>query len=252
MEDKKNPFQKASREKKLLRLFLRGVSGSGKTYSALLLAKGLAGKDGKIAVIDTEKGSSTHYTNLCDFDVVDYNAIYDNHKPQNYIDLIDQAQSSGYKVLIIDSLTHAWTGYGGILNINEWLSETKYHNNSFRAWGETTPKYYNPLIAKIILENNMHIIATGRVKSDYAMETSDNGKVMPKKIGLKTEFREGLEYEFDTVLDLQAGQEGLARPEKDRTGVIEQMGEIISDKTVKKFLDYLNGSNKISTNKKSA
>lgn len=239
MTTKANKFTKATRQQKKLRLFLRGASGSGKTYSALLLAQGVS-NGGKIALIDTEKLSSTHYSDLVDFDVIDFNSVYSSHKPKHYIELIDEAESAGYDVLIIDSFSHAWIGHGGIIDINEFLAKTRYNGNTFRAWSETTPNYYNPLVEKVILQNNMHIIATGRVKTEYEVGKDDSGKVEIKKLGSKTMQREGLEYEFDTILDLAHGEEGLARPDKDRTRVFPHEGEIINEDTGKRFYLYLN------------
>lgn len=243
-----NLFQKAVRTQKAARIFIRGTSGSGKTYSSLLLAKALA--DGKpIAVIDTEKNSSTLYTDDksldVDFDVIDYNKLYQDHNPSHYIELIDMAEKNGYKVLIIDSLSHAWIGKGGILEINEQIAQAKYHGNSFAAWVKTTPEYYNPLINKIILGNDIHIIATGRTKTEYEVTKDDQGKTKITKFGTKTQQREGLDYEFDIVLDLQHGTEGIASPDKDRTRVIHKDGERISVDMGKRLFEFYQGAKKI-------
>jgi hypothetical protein len=82
-----------------------GISGGGKTYSALSIASHL-GKS--IAHIDTEHGSASKYADLFTFDTCELTSFH----PQNYIDAINAASGS-YDVLIIDSLSHAWMGKDG-------------------------------------------------------------------------------------------------------------------------------------------
>ncbi|WP_423806808.1 AAA family ATPase, partial [Phascolarctobacterium succinatutens] len=103
-------FKKAERKKAFLKIAITGVSGSGKTYSALQLAQGLGDK---IAMIDTENGSGELYSNLCEYDVAPMAAPF---TPEKYIDYIHEAEQAGYNVLIIDSLSHAWAGEGGVLD----------------------------------------------------------------------------------------------------------------------------------------
>src|SRR5688572_25830141 len=105
-------FKKATRENKPWRLLLRGVSGSGKTHSALIIANELKG-DGRICVIDTEKMSSAHLADKFDFDAVDFGEYSEVHNPKKYIELIEAAEKEGYTVVVIDSFSHAWNGKGG-------------------------------------------------------------------------------------------------------------------------------------------
>lgn len=227
-------FQKATRKDKKLRMFLRGPSGSGKTYSALILAKAL-GK--KIALVDTEKLSSTHYTHIVDYDIFDWDAHYENHRYDHYIEVIDNAQESGYDVLILDSLSHAWIGKMGMLELNDVVADRDFKGNTFRAWNKTNAEAYVPLIDKVIKGNDMHIIATGRTKTEYEVDESNGFKV--KKVGTKTQQRDGLEYEFDTILDLQHDRGGFAYPDKDRTQVFPREGSVIDGKIAKKYVEYL-------------
>jgi hypothetical protein len=232
-----NPFHKATRQQKKLRMFLRGPAGSGKTYSALVLAKQL-GK--KIALIDTEKSSSTHYTDIAKFDMVDFLELYENHRYDHYLDLISQAEQRGYDVLIIDSLSHAWIGKMGILELNDVIADRDFKGNTFRAWNKTNSNAYVPLVDKLIINNNIHIIATGRTKTEYEIQQNDSGKITGvRRVGTKTQQREGLEYEFDTILDLQHGKDGFAYPEKDRTRVFPKEGSVIDDKIAKAYVEYL-------------
>ena len=121
-------FQKAQRKQAKLRLALCGPSGSDKTYSALLIAQGLA-PEGRIALIDTERGSGELYSHLADYDIATLTPPY---TPDRYIALIREAEQAGYAVLIIDSLSHAWTGQGGVLDMHEKAATAAKGNTVYR------------------------------------------------------------------------------------------------------------------------
>lgn len=231
-------FQKASKLQKKWALLLRGTSGAGKTYSALTLAKELAGKDGKICLVDTENISSTHYANKFDFDVVDYNALTGNdHDPKRYFNLIDLVIKEGYNVLIIDSFSHVWNGRNGILEIVENLSQTEFktksgYANSFGAWVKGN-KLYKDLIDKIVMNGKVHIICTGRTKQAYEMQ----GGIVTKK-GMELQQRDGIEYEFDAVINVENTKSGFATVEKDRTGVFNVDGEMLTPEVGQRMLNY--------------
>lgn len=203
-------FEKATRKKAKLRLALTGPSGSGKTYGALMIAKGLGGKT---AVIDTERGSASLYSDLLDFDALE---LLPPYSPERYIEAINAAAKAGYETLIIDSATHEWSGTGGCLEINEHVAATKYRGNTWSAWNETTPRHRSFIDAMV--QAPMHIIVTGRSKTETAQQQGDNGKKSVVKLGLKTEQRDGFEYEFTVVLDILHG-EHWATASKDRTGI---------------------------------
>ena len=224
-------FKKAERKKAKLRLGLTGPSGSGKTYSALLLARQL-GK--KIAVIDSENGSASLYTHLCDFDVLEMQAPY---TPERYIEALKAAEEAGYDVCVVDSITHEWSGPGGCLEINEKLAQAKYKGNTWSAWSETTPRHRKMLEA--IVASPMHIIVTLRSKTETA-QVEDGGRKKVIKLGMKTEQRDGFEYEMSVVLDIV--HEGhFAVASKDRTGLFTDKDPAkISDDTAKRLMNWLN------------
>ena len=88
-----------------MRLALQGASGSGKTYSSLLLACGMASDWTKIAVIDTENGSADLYAHLGAYNVL---SLSEPYNPEKYIDAIGICESAGMEVIIIDSISHCW------------------------------------------------------------------------------------------------------------------------------------------------
>lgn len=189
-------FQKAVKREAKLRMSLAGPSGAGKTWTALTLATRLA--DGaQFAVLDTERGSASKYADDFSFDVMEI----DNFDPRNYVKAIHEAEEAGYSVLVIDSLTHAWNGTGGLLDIVEAIARRKYSGNSFAAWKDATP-LQNALI-DAITASKLHIIVTMRSKQEYASGKNETtGKAEIKKLGMAPIQRDGMEYEFDIAADM--------------------------------------------------
>jgi hypothetical protein len=187
-------FQKATKKSARLRLALIGVAGAGKTYTALNIAQHL-GK--RIAVIDTERGSAAKYSDVFDFDVLEI----ETYSPRTYMDAIEAAEEAGYDVLIIDSLSHAWAGREGALEMVDKVAKRQGSGNNFGAWRDVTP-LHNAMVDKIV-SARLHIIATMRAKTEYVQEKNDKtGKTTVRKVGLAPVQRDGLEYEFDVVADL--------------------------------------------------
>lgn len=195
-------FKKATKEAAKLRLALFGVSGSGKTYTALRIATGLGGK---IAVIDTERNSACKYSDRFDFDVC--NAT----KPsiENLKMFIEEAKS--YDILIIDSMTHAWLE---LLQEVEKIAKTKFGGNTWSAWSEGTPKQMSLINA--LLDFPGHIIATMRTETNWTTTTNDKGKVVPVRVGEAPKQGKGIEYEFDMLMQISSEHDALVI--KDRTG----------------------------------
>lgn len=183
-------FQKATKEKAKLRMALTGPSGSGKTYTALTLAQYL-GK--KVCVVDTEGNSASKYANLFDFCTL---SLTDCH-PNNFIKAIDAAVAEGFDVIILDSLSHAWSGKNGLLELAD--REKMKLTNQFQAWAKVAP-IQNALTNKL-LTAPIHILTTLRVKTAYDMQ-EENGKKRPVKIGLAPVQKEGIEYEFDVLAEM--------------------------------------------------
>jgi hypothetical protein len=200
-------LRKATRQKAKIRLGLSAVSGGGKTFSALLIAKGITCDMSRVAIIDTENGSADLYAHLGEYNVLPLTAPY---TPEKYIAAIKECESAGMEAIIIDSITHEWDGKGGILEISNSMT-----GNSYTNWAKITPRHQAFLDA--ILQSTCHIITTVRRKQDYEMTTNFQGKLVPQKVGLKEVTREGFEYELTMNLELDTNHQATAS--KDRTGL---------------------------------
>lgn len=228
-------FVKAERKAVKLKLALAGISGAGKTMGSLLVASGLVGKGGKIAVIDTENGRSNLYsdhslTKGIEFDVLELQAPYTVTK---YLAALNAAIEGGYDVVIMDSISHEWDGAGGILDQKNVVDSRG--GNSFTNWGKFTPEHNKFLSA--IISANIHVICTMRNKTDVVVESNEKGKQVPRKVGLKAVQREGVEYEFDTIFDIDIGHTFSVN--KDRTGLFDGRIEVLTEKIGKELRDWL-------------
>lgn len=190
-------FVKAKKSQSKLRMAISGVSGSGKTYTALSIASGLGEK---IALIDSENYSASKYADIFDFDV---NDISENTHPEEYVNAIKEAESAGYDVLIIDSITHAWKN---TLEIVDTLTEASRTKNSYVQWNKGT-KIWNSLISAIN-KSKIHVIVTMRSKAEY-LQTENNGKKSIQKVGTAPEARDGTEYEFDIQMEMDINHYGV-------------------------------------------
>ena len=225
-------FRKAQRKQVRLKIGLSAPSGAGKTYSALLMAYGMCGDWEKIAVIDTENGSAELYSHLGEYSVCQITPPF---TPKKYIAAINEAVAAGFEVLIIDSLSHAWNGEGGLLDMQDKAAKASKSGNSFTAWREITPEH-NRLV-DCVLQSDIDVIVTTRAKSEYVM-TDDNGKKGVKKIGLAPVFRDGLEYELTVFFDIS--QEHIATASKDRTGLFDGQNFTPTVETGKQLVEWRN------------
>ena len=188
-------FKKATKKQVKARIAIAGPSGSGKTYTGLVAATALA-QGGQIAVIDTERGSASLYSDYFDFDVLELEPPF---SPQVYKQAIKAAENAGYGVILIDSLSHAWEGEGGALDLADEATARQRTPNSYTAWREVTPLHREMVDA--MLQSKAHIVATMRSKTEYAIENT-NGKTNIRKVGMAPIQRAGMEYEFTVVGDM--------------------------------------------------
>lgn len=219
-------FTKATRKKVFLKLAVTGPSGSGKTYSALRLAKGLVGPNGKVALIDTENGSASLYADKFDFDTLDLAPPFDHQK---FVEGIATAVQAGYQCIIIDSASHFWEG---ILEYKSQL-DSRPGSNSYTNWRAAGDKFAD--IIKAVLQSPVHLICCMRSKMDYVQDVDDKGKKTIKKVGMAPIMRDGIEYEFTTVFDVALDHR--VSVSKDRSGlfvdkifqVTEDTGKLLED-----------------------
>ena len=220
---------KAERHQVKLRLGISGASGFGKTYSALLLAYGITNDWSKIAIIDTENGSASLYSHLGGYNVL---TLGEPFTPERYNQAIETCEKSDIEVIIIDSISHEWSGKGGCLEIHEQLG------GRFQDWARVSPRHQS-FIDKILI-SNCHIITSVRRKIDYSMDSDMNGKSKVVKHGTKEITREGFEYELTANFEL-INDKHLVKASKDRTGLFMDNPEfIINSSTGKKLIDWCN------------
>ncbi len=207
-------IHRATKRRAKLRLGMSGPAGSGKTYSALLIAAGLGGR---IGMIDTEHGSGDLYADLLPegYDVL---RLAPPFTPGRYIEAIRALELAGVTTIIIDSLTHAWSGEGGSLDRQGKIADRS--GNSWQAWRQVTPEH-NALV-EALLQSRCHIIATMRAKTEYVQERDERtGKQVVRKIGLAPIMRDGIDYEFTVFMELDT--QHMAYIGKDRTRLFDGM-----------------------------
>lgn len=229
-------FQEATRKRRKLRIQFEGPSGSGKSMSSLCLAKGIkealaeCGEDGKIYVIDTENDSASLYSDVVQFLTAPLDAPY---TPEKYIEFIKAAASQpDCLVLIVDSTTHEWAGSGGCLDIHSRMT-----GNSYTNWGKVLPRHQSFIEA--ITSSPCHIICTVRSKTAYEIE-EENGKKVPKKVGMAPVQRDGMEYEMDLVLSLDQAT-NYATVSKNRTPIWDdERNFMVAPVHGKQIVDWLN------------
>lgn len=218
-------LRKSSKKQAKIKLALQGPAGSGKTMSALFLAYGLCGDWSKIAVIDSENNSADLYAHLGGYNVLPLEGKYD---PETYIEAIKTCEQAGMEVIIIDSMSQCWD------NLLEYHAGLP--GNSFTNWQKVTPRM-TALIQKI-LGVNCHVISTMRCKQDYVL-SEKNGKMVPEKVGLKAVMRDGIDYEYTIVFDINMKHQALVS--KDRTNLFANKPEFtITPTTGKIILDWCN------------
>jgi hypothetical protein len=220
-------IKKAIKSQQKLRLGISGASGSGKTYSALLLASSLGSK---VCVIDTEQGSASLYADKFEFDVLELTAPYSSER---YVEALKRVEMAGYDVIVIDSLSHNWNQSGGCLD-----KVNQIGGNSYAAWGKVTPQY-DKLIHSI-LACKAHVVTTMRSKTAYELVENDKGKLAPVKRGLAPIQRDGIEYEFTLMFDLDQNHNFICT--KDRTGLFSNIDipEPLNQEVASKLLTWLN------------
>ena len=226
-----NVFRKAERKQSKIRISMAGISGSGKTFSALKMARGLASGWDKIAMIDTENGRGDLYSDLGEYNIITLKAPF---SPERFIEAIKTCEEQEMEVIIIDSISHEWEGSGGCLESNELLAESVFKGNTWAAWSRTTPRHRRFIEA--IIASPCHIITTMRSKTETMM--TENKRV--KKVGTKDIQREGFEYEMTVSFNIDR-EKHMALVGKDNTHLFEtELPFVINEKDGKKIIKWNN------------
>jgi len=219
-------FVKARKSQAKARVALIGPTGAGKTYTALVMATGMAkeiGKNASIVVIDTEHNSAAKYSDQFDF-MVPASTLPD-HSPASYVKAIEACEDAGFDIIIIDSLSHAWVGKGGALEMKDRFAARSKSGNTFQAWAKVTPEH-NALMEKLI-SSKAHIIATMRSKMSYVQEKDERGRTQIRKVGMAPVQRDGVEYEFDLIGDIS--REHTMTIDKTRWSDIDSFHGIVTE-----------------------
>lgn len=222
----------AKKKKVKIKVGLQGSSGSGKTFSALLIAMGMVDGDcKKIAVIDSEKESASLYTDIFgEFLTIQLSAPYTPERCAEAISICEN--SKNIEVIIFDSISHEWMGNGGILDLHSLMKGA-----DMLKWAKLTPRH-NRFIDSI-MQCDKHMICTMRSKQDYVLTENEKGKLVPEKVGMKAVTRDGVDYEFTLNFDID--QSNFAHCTKDRTSLYKNKPEFIITKDVgKDILDWCN------------
>ena len=218
-------LQTVEKTKPKATIALQGASGSGKSYTALLLAYGLCGVYEKIAVIETDYRAAHHYSYFGAFNTLTINAPF---TPEKFIDAIELCESSGIEAIIIDNLSAEWAGIGGMQERMEEEGPECMH------WHQS--------LLQSIQNSNCHIIATLQTQEAYHLSIKGNRREV-EKIGLEPIQQQFIHYYFHTVLSLDMHHK--AKPLKDRTSFFEEhSGMVITERTAALFARWCTGLSK--------
>lgn len=219
--------RQAEKRKLALKILLSGSSGSGKTYSALRLATGIVNKaGGEIYLINTEGDRGEMYAEKFKYKIVD---LPEPRSPENYIEAIQYCMDEGASVIIIDSLSHEWN------YLNEQVNNMP--GNSFNNWGKQKPRHRK--LVDFIVEAKVHIIATGRGKDEYVMETNDKNKTQIKKVGVGVQQEKDTEYEYMVTFNI-AQDTNVATPMKDNSELFTNKYSVLCEKDGEALYDWAN------------
>ena len=216
-------FTKATKKNARLRLALCGPAGSGKTYTLLKLATEMGGR---IAAVDTERGSMGLYSDEFDFDSFEP----ETYDPQFAIDAISSAAAQKYNVIIIDSLSHFWQGIGGELEKVDQAAK-KLQGNSWAAWKSVTP-IHNRLV-DTMTSAPIHVLASMRSKTEWVTEKNERtGKTEPRRVGLAPIMRDQIEFEFGIFAEMNQDNEMIIMKTRCKAltgGVYMKPGKEVAD-----------------------
>lgn len=240
-------FEIAERKAVPLMIGIAGTSGSGKTYSALLMAAGLAGKDGKVGFIDTELGRGAMYA-----DDVDIKAAMPGEKyfikeinepftPAKYSAAIREAISSGVTVLVIDSVTHEWEGFGGCCDIAE-----NNKLNGMPNWAKA--KMEHKKLMNVVTQSPMDIIfclrAREKAKPVKVVDENGRSKIEIVHEGMQPIQEKNFMFEMTVSMMMDAkdpGKPSIEKCPKPLRHLFDHSDAIVNKNIGEKLKDWANG-----------
>ena len=205
-------FETATRQQSKASILIEGLSGKGKSGLALILGYYLSGKDWKsVFDIDTENNSIQLFTDIPasigtkfqDFMIGKFTPDL-KYKPTHYEMFKEEAIKAGAKVVINDSISHAWTYEGGILDIIAELKKTnkRYERDSYAAWGDDAVVREKQKLYQLFRDHRVHVISTVRVKEKMEYDRDENGKTILTSLGEQQIMQADVKYEPDLVLSM--------------------------------------------------
>lgn len=229
---------------------LAGGTGSGKTYSAMRLAKGIAG-DKRFAIIDTEGGRAKHYKRFFDFDHGD---LKPDFRPSAYMEAIEAADDAGYPVIVVDSVSHEWSGEGGVLEWQEEEYKRLGSKESIKLLSWSAPKQAHKRMVSRLLQCRAHLILCFRAEPHVEMVKEDDRTVVRPKTGFTgyngwfpvTE--KNLPFELTVYFMMMAERPGIPLPIKlqEQHKALFPAGEAINEEAGRRIAEWARGGGKSS------
>lgn len=235
-------IQHAKKEQIFVKALIGGPSGSGKSYSALRVATGIAGREGEgtnIGYIGTEGMRDKLYANEFNYDLISL----EEYSSDYYEAALDAFLEAGYKVIIIDSMTHLWNW------VQDQVQLTTKGDNTFQAWGKY--KKENKKIIEKILLAPAHIIVTARGKDEYVLEANSRGKMAPRKVGVGAQQDKDIEYEYMVTWMIDQDTH-LAEAAKDNTHIFEGKIKVLDEKDGEALYNWANDGDPVKSPKERA
>ncbi len=201
-------FRKATRQKCKASILIEGLQGTGKSGLALVIAKALTDDWSKIYAIDTENKSLDLFVGIKsntgdkfgDFNKVDLTTA-DGYEPSHYMNLKEEAIEAGAEVVIMDSITHMWTGKGGLLD--SVAAAQNAGLDQYRSWGTDKNRSEKAILTDSVRDSRVHMISTVRLKEKFGLELDEvKGKHRVVSLGDQEVQQDGLKYEPDLVLKM--------------------------------------------------
>lgn len=231
-----------------LMIALAGATGSGKTYSAMRIASGIAGEGNRFAVIDTENGRARHYSNQFKFDVADIRAPF---RPDTYLQKILEADDAKYPVIVVDSMSHEYAGEGGIL---DWQEEElqRMAGDDYRkreackmaAW--IKPKMGHKTLMNRLLQVRSHIIFCLRAEPKTEIQKTPEGKTKIVDKGFMPICEKNFMYEQTISFMLYSENPGIGRKiklEKQHESIFPD-GKILDERCGELLRNWASGGSK--------